>query len=104
MLKKISTVTVVLSCCILLIGLALMAYLGLYNRYWSDDWCYNRDFKSLGVLGTVNTYFFTGEDARRGYSTNRYSLTLLSGLLYLPGVLGTQILAGLIIILWVGGL
>ena len=85
-------------------GLALLAYMGFYNRYWGDDWCYNRDFKNLGVWKTVNTYFLTGEQAHRGYSTNRYALTLLSGLFYLPGVFGTQILATLIILLWLAGM
>lgn len=100
MLKHASRFTVYLSLAVVLIGLALMAYIGFFNRYWADDWCYNLDFKSLGPFGALRTYFFTGDAATRGYSTNRYSLTLLSGLLYLPGVLGTQVLASLIILLW----
>jgi hypothetical protein len=87
-----------------LTGLVLMAYLGLYNRYWSDDWCYNADFKELGVGGTVGTYFFTGEDAHRGYSTNRYSLTLLSGILYVAGISGAKMTAALVIVCWFASL
>ena len=77
---------------ITLSGLALMAYMGLYNRYWSDDWCYNVDFKNVGIIGTVNTYFIEGDsaDIGYGYSNNRYSLTLLAGLLYLAGILAQK--------------
>jgi len=82
-------------------GLAFMAYLGFYNRYWSDDWCYNVDFKNLGIGGTVNTYFMTGDQALRGYAPNRYSLTLLSGLLFSTGIFGAQITATLVIICWI---
>ncbi len=104
MLKKISTTTVLISGCVLLLGLGLLAYIGFYNRYWGDDWCYNRDFKNLGAIGAVGTYFFSGDAALRGYSTNRFSLTLLSGLSYLPGIIGTQVMALLIIVLWLGAL
>lgn len=103
-LKKTSTLTIILSIFVLLVGLGLLAYIGFYNRYWADDWCYNLDFKSLGPFGALRGYFFTGDAATRGYSTNRYSLTLLSGLLYLPGVFGTRVLATLIILLWLGAL
>ncbi len=104
MFKKIGIGSIILVCCAAIIGLGLLAYIGFYNRYWADDWCYNRDFKSLGVLGSLQGYFFTGQSALRGYSTNRYSLTLLSGLLYIPGITGVQILATLIILLWMGAL
>lgn len=87
-----------------LAGLALMAYLGWYNRYWSDDWCYNVDFENLGIAGTVNTYFMTGEEALRCYAPNRYSLTLLSGILFSTGVFGAQVTATLVIFFWVASL
>ncbi len=102
--RKLNLAAVLAACGIVIIGLSLLAFLGLYNRYWSDDWCYNLDFKQLGAIGAARTYFFTGDAARRGYSTDRYSLTLLGGLFYLPGIFGTRILAGLIIILWIVGL
>jgi len=89
---------------ITLAGLSLMAYLGFFNRYWGDDWCYNADFNSLGIGGTLNTYFMTGQEALRGYSNNRYSLTLLTGLLYLMGISGAKITATLVIGLWLTGL
>ncbi|MGA7193091.1 MAG: hypothetical protein WBW94_05610 [Anaerolineales bacterium] len=104
MFKKIGIGSIVLVSCAAILGLGLLAYIGFYNRYWADDWCYNRDFKSMGVFGALQGYFFTGSSALRGYSTNRYSLTLLSGLLYIPGIIGVRILATLIILLWMGGL
>lgn len=81
-----------------------MAYLGVYNRFWADDWCYNRDFDNLGIIGTINTYFNTGEEALRGYSVNRYSLTLVSGLLYSLGIFGSKLTAILVIGTWFTGL
>lgn len=104
MFKKISTVTILISYCVLLAGLGLFAYIGIYNRYWSDDWCFNRDFKNLGAITAVKTYFYSGDDANRGYSTNRYSATLLSGLFYLPGIFGVQVIALLVIVLCLVGL
>lgn len=103
-MRQFNRWTILLGILVAFAGLALLAYMGFYNRYWGDDWCYNRDFKNLGVWKTVNTYFLTGEQAHRGYSTNRYALTLLSGLFYLPGVFGTQIMAALIILLWLAGM
>ena len=101
MIQKLNQSTVILCLVVAAIGLALFAYLGFYNRYWADDWCYNNDTKHQGIVtAVVGNYFVTGEDAHRGYSTNRYSLTLFSGLLYLPGMVGTQILAALTIVLW----
>lgn len=100
MLAKLGRGAGLLSLAAALAGLGLLAYMGTYDRYWQDDWCYNRDFRSLGLLGTLRTYFATGQDALRGYSTNRYSLTLLSGLFYEAGMFGTQIVAALIIVLW----
>ena len=104
MKKKAVVWSIILSCLIVLVGLGLLAYLGFYNRYWAEDYCYNRDFKDLGVLKSIGTYFAQGEDAKRGYSTNRYSLTLISGLFYLAGLFGTQIQASVIILLWLAGL
>jgi len=91
---------------VMISGLVLMAYLGYYNRYWSDDWCYNVDFKNLGIVGTVNTYFKTGINdlIGYGYSNNRYSLTLLSGLLFTAGITGAKITALLVIGCWLTGL
>ncbi|MBI3169045.1 MAG: hypothetical protein HYZ22_11235 [Chloroflexi bacterium] len=87
-----------------LIGLALMVYIGIYNRYWGDDWCYNFDFKTLGIDGAIKTYSMTGAEALRGYANNRYSLTLISGLLYLTGIFGAKITAALVIVSWFIGL
>ncbi len=98
--SKAGKIILLLSCLTALAGLALFAYFGLYNRYWSDDWCYNRDFKQMGALGALRGYV----DFPGGYSANRYSLTFFSGLLYLLGLPGTQLMTPLLILLWLGGL
>ena len=100
MTQKLNHSTVFLCVAVAAIGLALFAYLGFYNRYWADDWCYNDDFKHQGIIQSIGTYF-DGENPHRGYPPNRYSFTIVSGLLYLPGLFGTQILATLTILLWV---
>jgi hypothetical protein len=100
MIQKLNPSTVFFSLAVAAIGLALFAYLGFYNRYWADDWCYNNDFKHRGIIKSIGTYF-DGENPHRGYPPNRYSFTILSALLYLPGTFGTQILPALTIILWV---
>lgn len=99
MIQKLNQSTIFLCLVVAAIGLALFAYLGFYNRYWADDWCYNDDFKHLGITKSIGTYF-DAENAHRGYPPNRFSFTVLSGLLYLPGIFGTQILATLTIVLW----
>ena len=101
MIRKLNQSSISLSILIVVSGLATLAYMGFYNRYWADDWCYNDDFKHQGIAKAVGNYLATADDADRGYSTNRYSLTLIAGLLYLLGIFGTQILATLTIILWV---
>lgn len=75
------------------IGLLYFAYLGYYTRYWQDDWCYNAHFKNLGFLETIRGYFYITT-----YASNRFSLTLFSGIFYYLGVFGVQILPGLVIL------
>ena len=103
MTQKLNQSTVYLCLAVATLGLAVFAYLGFYNRYWADDWCYNDDFKHQGIIQSIGTYF-DGENPHRGYPPNRYSFTIVSGLLYLPGLPGTQILATLTIFLWVTAL
>ena len=100
MSQKLNLSTVFLCLAVATLGLGVFAYLGFYNRYWADDWCYNDDFKHQGIIQSIGTYF-DGENPHRGYPPNRYSFTIVSGLLYLPGIFGTQILATLTILLWV---
>ncbi|MCK6585538.1 MAG: hypothetical protein HUU11_07810 [Anaerolineales bacterium] len=80
-------------------GLALVAYLGYYNRYWADDWCYNADLERLGFWGTVKGYTHITT-----YASNRFSLTLFSGLLNFGGVFGVQAMTGFAILFWVWGM
>ncbi len=74
------------------IGLAYFAYLGYFTRFWQDDWCYNADFQRLGLIGTLKGYNYITT-----YASNRFSLTLFSGFLYYLGVVGAQILPGIVI-------
>jgi hypothetical protein len=103
MIPKLNQSTVYLCLAVAAIGLVTFAYLGFYNRYWADDWCYNDDFKHQGIIKSIGTYF-DGENPHRGYPPNRYSFTIVSGLLYLPGIFGTQILPALTIVLWLTAL
>ena len=84
---------------IFLIGLGLFAYLGVYFRYWADDWCYNADFRNLGFLETLRGYLYNVT-----YTPSRYSVTILAGLFYPLGVLGLQLLVPLSLLLWTWGL
>lgn len=84
---------------IFLVGLGMFAYLGVYFRYWADDWCYNADFRNLGFLETLRGYLYNVT-----YTPSRYSVTILAGLFYPLGVLGLQLLLPLSLLLWAWGL
>ncbi|MEB2333184.1 MAG: hypothetical protein OZ914_02590 [Anaerolineaceae bacterium] len=84
---------------IFLIGLAIFAYLGIYFRYWADDWCYNADFRNLGFLETLRGYLYNVT-----YTPSRYSVTILAGLFYPLGVFGLQLLIPISLLLWTWGL
>mgnify|MGYP007118497693 CR=1 FL=1 len=84
---------------IFLIGLGVFAYLGIYFRYWADDWCYNADFRNLGFFETLRGYIYNVT-----YTPSRYSVTILAGLFYPLGVFGLQILLPLSLLLWTWGL
>jgi hypothetical protein len=87
--------------CLILVlaGLALLAYQGVYNRYWADDWCYDASVLHRGLVGAVQGYFDTAT-----YATNRVSLTLFSGFLAPLWVPGVELLPLAVILLWLGGL
>lgn len=99
--KKINfeRIVIVLGALLFSGGLLLFAFLGVYNRYWADDWCYNADLRTLGIWGTLQGYFYI-----ISYASNRFSLTLFSGLLYKLGVTGIQIMTPAVVLLWFGGL
>ena len=102
MFKKLPFLTFTLGNIVMLAGLALLAYLGFYNRYWADDWCYSADARTLGTIPATLQYFDTG---KTGYSSNRYSLTFFSALTENTlGMPGNQLVATLTIVLWLGGL
>lgn len=96
---KLSRLLVLGGAVLFLAGALLFAYLGIFNRYWADDYCYNADFKRLGLLGTLQGYSYITT-----YASNRFSLTLLSGLLYRAGILGVQAMTPGVILIWLGGL
>lgn len=84
---------------IFLTGLSLFAYLGYFNRYWADDWCYNADFKNLGFFETMRGYFYNV-----AYTPSRYSVTIFAGAIQAFETLGLQWMTLLTILLWVAGL
>lgn len=102
MSNRTSTFIVLLGNIILFAGLAFMAYLGFYNRYWADDWCYSADARNLGTINATLQYFNT---EGTGYSSNRFSLTFLSALTENTlGMFGNQIFATLTIVFWLFGI
>lgn len=84
---------------IFLTGVGLFVYLGFYNRYWADDWCYNADFRNKGFIDTVAGYSYDVT-----YTPSRYSVTIFAGMLQALGVLGVQLMTPLTILFWVAGL
>jgi len=95
-LKKFALIVGLL---IFLTGVGLFVYLGYYNRYWADDWCYNADFKNLGFIETVRGYSYNTT-----YTPSRYSVTIFAGLIQVFETLGMQLMTPLTIIFWVAGL
>jgi hypothetical protein len=84
---------------IFVVGVGLFVYLGLYNRYWADDWCYNADFRNKGFIETVAGYSYDVT-----YTPSRYSVTIFAGLIQAFEVLGVQLMTPLTILFWVAGL
>ena len=80
-------------------GLGLFTSLGIYNRFWADDWCVNRFFKDLGFIGTMQGYNYITV-----YASNRFAMTFFSGLVYNLGMPGLQAMTGLIIAASLSGL
>ncbi|HCK67528.1 MAG TPA: hypothetical protein DHW49_14805 [Anaerolineae bacterium] len=102
MSNRISTFTILFGNIVLLTGLALLAYLGFYNRYWADDWCYSADARNLGTVNATLQYF---NPEGIGYSNNRYALTFFSALTENTlGMFGNQIFATLTIVFWFFGI
>ena len=91
--------TLLVGLLIFLAGVGLYVYLGYYNRYWADDWCYNADFKNLGFIETVRGYSYNTT-----YTPSRYSVTIFAGLIQAFETLGMQLMTPLTIIFWVAGL
>jgi hypothetical protein len=102
MIRKLSSIVIILGTIIVFSGLLLLAYLGFYNRYWADDWCYSADARTLGTLPATMQFF---KEIQTGYSTNRYSLTFISALTENTlGMFGNKLIATLTILLWLTGM
>ncbi len=96
---KAKQIIPVIGLLIFLAGVSLFTYLGLYNRYWADDWCYNADFRNKGFIETVAGYSYDVT-----YTPSRYSVTIFAGLIQAFEVLGVQLMTPLTILFWVAGL
>ena len=96
---KVANVFYWLLMLIFVIGLVVYAFFGIYSRYWSDDWCYNADYRTLGFWGTLAGYNYITT-----YASNRLSLTFFSMMLETTGLFGVQILPLIIVSMWVGGI
>jgi hypothetical protein len=88
MSKTLNQVVAISAFLVFASGVILFAYLAIYNRYWSDDWCINADLRELGFLGTLHGYTYITT-----YSSNRVSLIFFSGILNYLGVFGVQIMS-----------
>lgn len=99
MSSKLKQIVPLIGLIIVLAGVGLFVYLGLYNRYWADDWCYNADLRNKGFIESVAGYAYDVT-----YTPSRYSVTIFAGLLEAFGVAGVQLMTPLTIIFWVAGL
>lgn len=98
-MNKLQRASFLAALAVFIVGLGMFAYLGVYFRYWADDWCYNADFRNLGFLETLRGYAYNVT-----YTPSRYSVTILAGLFYPLGVFGLQLLVPLSLLLWTWGL
>ncbi|MEU7116884.1 hypothetical protein [Streptomyces zaomyceticus] len=76
--------------------LAVGAFLGLYVRPTSDDWCALWKARDMGVLGITADFYQT----QNGRVTNAF----LTGLLYSDGMRGPKLLPALLVVSLVTGL
>ncbi|MQC26465.1 MAG: hypothetical protein DWG76_03330 [Chloroflexi bacterium] len=84
---------------LLLAGLLWFSYLGIFNRYWGDDWCINADFTELGLVENLSGYV-----DNITYTPSRYSANLFAGLMLPIGIPGLQAMTLIVIALLTGGL
>jgi hypothetical protein len=87
------------SLALFVIGLSVFAWLGVYSRYWADDWCYNANLEDLGFWGFMQGYTYITT-----YASNRFSLTLFSAALQAFAIPGLQWMTFGTIVLWTSGL
>lgn len=94
MAKKIIQFIIISIIFSLLLGFIIT---GWQSRYLADDYCYDAEFIQHGFWqGQFNSYM-----SRMPYSSNRYSLTLFSGIAWaLGGVKIAPIIPGIVVLLW----
>ncbi|MER5964034.1 hypothetical protein [Streptomyces sp. NPDC002057] len=76
--------------------LAVGAFLGLYVRPTSDDWCALWKARDMGVLGITADFY----DTQNGRVTNAF----LTGLLYSDGMRGPKLLPAFLVVALAAGL
>ncbi|MER6393729.1 DUF6056 family protein [Streptomyces sp. NPDC059382] len=76
--------------------LAVGAFLGLYVRPTSDDWCAAWKARDMGIFGITADFYNT----QNGRLTNAF----MSGIVYSDGILGTKVMPTLIILTMGAGL
>jgi hypothetical protein len=94
--KKSQQLLISISTLLFTMPLGMMAFLGFFTRYWADDYCYAALFKSYGFIeGNILSYLtFTK------FASNRFSLTIFSGVSELFGIYFIRLLPLIVIIFW----
>ncbi|MGA4538886.1 DUF6056 family protein [Uniformispora flossi] len=76
--------------------LAVSAFLGLYVRPTSDDWCATWKTRDMGTWGIVDDFWTT----QNGRTSNAF----VTAIVYADGILGPKVLPALLVVFMVGGL
>jgi hypothetical protein len=66
-------------------GLGVYAFMGVFGRMFTDDYCYSYSYQTLGLLGTLKGYYFITT-----FTAHRYALTMFEWLIDRFGIPGIQ--------------
>jgi hypothetical protein len=80
-------------------SLSIYGLLGAFGRMFTDDYCYSASYNSLGLLGTLNGYFFITT-----FTAHRYSLTFFEWVIDRFGIAGIQWMPFWGLLLWASGI
>lgn len=94
--KKLQQLIFNISISLFAVPLGYMAFLGFYTRYWADDYCYAALFNSHGFIEAITSSYFTVTE----FASNRFSLTLFSGISELFGFNFIRLLPMIMIFIW----